>query len=340
MAAGLGTRLKPFSDLIPKPLLPVMGVECIRFCLERLVAGGVNRAVINIHHHPAQMSDALTRMSAEYASRGLEIEISDESELLLGSAGGIRKALDRLGERPFLWMNGDVLCDADVAALYRAHEILSSRPVSVSRPHLMTLYVLPRGPGAGKYREMVFESESSMEMGEYRRLKAIGDLVRGRPFFASAAVLDPRAVVRLKPGAPADMLEEVMRPLVASGQVGVWAPSGGNRAFWQDVGSPELWLEAHVQLISRLETGGICREWRQMIESRAQRLAPGIWIGKQSSIPRPDAAEWAGPVYWSGPRQIAPQKLGPRAVVYGSDGKHELGSRQEGFITLGGVARP
>jgi MurNAc alpha-1-phosphate uridylyltransferase len=103
LAAGLGTRMRPYNGAIPKPLVAVGGKPLIDYVLDRLAAAGVERAVVNVHH----LADALER---HLASRDKpQIVISDERGTLLGTGGGIAKALPQLGAAPFFLVNSDTL---------------------------------------------------------------------------------------------------------------------------------------------------------------------------------------------------------------------------------------
>lgn len=106
MAAGYGTRLRPLTDTVPKPLVKVLGVPMIDVVLDRLVAAGVERAVINLHHLGQMIRDHLKNR------KDIEIVYSEEPEIL-ETGGGIVKALPLLGPDPFfavnakiIWLNG------------------------------------------------------------------------------------------------------------------------------------------------------------------------------------------------------------------------------------------
>lgn len=108
LAAGLGTRMRPITDTIPKPLVEVSGRTLLDRGLDTLERAGVRRAVVNVHH----LAD---RIVAHVAARpSPAITISDETDRLLDSAGGIVKALPMLGTEPFLVLNADTFwIDAD-----------------------------------------------------------------------------------------------------------------------------------------------------------------------------------------------------------------------------------
>jgi MurNAc alpha-1-phosphate uridylyltransferase len=103
LAAGLGTRMRPFNGHVPKPLVTVGGKVLIDHVLDRLADAGVRRAVINVHHLADQIE-------AHLAHRRMpEIVISDERGGLLGTGGGVVNALPALGDAPFFHINSDTI---------------------------------------------------------------------------------------------------------------------------------------------------------------------------------------------------------------------------------------
>lgn len=103
LAAGLGTRMRPYNGHIPKPLVAVGGKCLIDYGLDRLADAGVERAVVNVHH----LAEVIERHVA--ARQKPRIVISDERGELLGTGGGIAKALPLLGDAPFFLVNSDTL---------------------------------------------------------------------------------------------------------------------------------------------------------------------------------------------------------------------------------------
>ncbi|MCQ8184710.1 nucleotidyltransferase family protein [Parvularcula maris] len=95
LAAGLGTRIRSLDPETPKPLIKVAGKPLIDYAFETLAAGGVNRAVVNVHHRADQLEAHLGAVSE------VEVVVSDEREQLLETGGGILKALPHLGEAFF-----------------------------------------------------------------------------------------------------------------------------------------------------------------------------------------------------------------------------------------------
>ena len=103
LAAGLGTRMRSHSEKLPKPLVKVSGKALIDYALDRLAEAGVEQAVVNLHY----MADALESHLAK--RKEPRIVLSDERKELLGTGGGVVKALPHLGDAPFFYMNSDTL---------------------------------------------------------------------------------------------------------------------------------------------------------------------------------------------------------------------------------------
>ena len=117
-AAGLGTRLKPLTDHMPKALVPVSGTPMLEHVILKLKKAGFNEIVINVHHFANLIIDFLK----EKDNFGITIHISDESDCLLDTGGGIKKAAPFFtDEEPFLVHNVDILSNVDLKAFYDFH---------------------------------------------------------------------------------------------------------------------------------------------------------------------------------------------------------------------------
>ena len=118
-AAGLGTRLKPFTESHPKALLPLAGKTLLQWQIERLKTAGITDIVVNIHHFGQQIIDYL----AANNGFGCTVQISDERDALLETGGGLLKAAALLGNNePVLVCNVDILSNIAVRDLIAAHE--------------------------------------------------------------------------------------------------------------------------------------------------------------------------------------------------------------------------
>lgn len=129
-AAGLGTRLKPLTDTLPKALVPLAGKTLLQWQIERLKAAGITDIVVNVHHFP----DMIINYLRENDNFGCRIAVSDERDMLLETGGGLRKAKELLtsspnplplqGEpegAPILICNVDILSNIDIPTLLRAY---------------------------------------------------------------------------------------------------------------------------------------------------------------------------------------------------------------------------
>ena len=125
-AAGLGTRLKPLTDTMPKALVPLAGKSLLQWQVEKLREAGISDIIVNVHHFPDMIIDAI-RANQGW---GCNIMISDERDQLLDTGGGLRKATGLLvengkretGNEPVLACNVDILSNIDIKALIAAYE--------------------------------------------------------------------------------------------------------------------------------------------------------------------------------------------------------------------------
>lgn len=128
LCAGLGTRLRPLTDWLAKPMVPIGDRPAVAHVASRLVAAGFERLVVNVHHRPDDLRTWAKTVPAA---------ISEEPELL-GTAGGVHRAASLLGSGDVLVWNGDILADLDPNELACAHRAVGA-----------TLAVVPRGAGEG-----------------------------------------------------------------------------------------------------------------------------------------------------------------------------------------------
>lgn len=118
-AAGLGTRLKPLTDTMPKALVPLGGKPLLQWQVEKLREAGIRDIVVNVHHFPDQIIDAIRA----HEGWGCRIQVSDERDCLLETGGGLRKAKALLGtDEPVLTCNVDILSNIDLKALLAAYD--------------------------------------------------------------------------------------------------------------------------------------------------------------------------------------------------------------------------
>lgn len=118
LAAGLGTRLGAISKTTPKVLLDINGRTVLEIIVQKLLLHGFNDIVINVHHLAEQVIEAARELESK---EDVNITISDESDELLETGGGLYKARDFFGNEPFMVYNGDILTDLDLKKMYDYH---------------------------------------------------------------------------------------------------------------------------------------------------------------------------------------------------------------------------
>ena len=116
LAAGFGARLRPLTDLMPKPLMPVANRPLIHYTLTLLSNYGVREVIVNVHHHAAMIEQTLGA-----AQCGVRLQYSRE-EVILGTGGGVVRARPFFNEETFFLFNGDMLTGVDLAALLQFHK--------------------------------------------------------------------------------------------------------------------------------------------------------------------------------------------------------------------------
>jgi len=151
--AGLGTRLKPYTDDKPKALVSLAGKTLLEHVVEKLKQNGFTDIIINVHH----FADKVERFLAERDYLGVDITISDERDLLLDTGGGLKKAAPFFNDgKPFLIHNVDIISDIDLAALYQYH--LERNPIA-------TLAV------SNRMSSRYFLFDKSMELAGWKNVK-------------------------------------------------------------------------------------------------------------------------------------------------------------------------
>jgi mannose-1-phosphate guanylyltransferase len=116
LAAGLGTRLRPITYEVPKPLVPVLGTPVMEHITRLLARHGFDDVICNLHYFP----DQIERRFGDGSAWGVRLSYSHEQELL-GTAGGVSNVREHFGDETFLIISGDALTDIDLTALWEAH---------------------------------------------------------------------------------------------------------------------------------------------------------------------------------------------------------------------------
>jgi NDP-sugar pyrophosphorylase family protein len=230
LAAGLGTRLRPLTDVCAKPALPVAGQPLIRRIVRWLSAHDVNDLVVNLHYLP----HTITAVLGDGSDLSVRVRYSWEQPQILGSAGGPRRALDIIGGDPFIIVNGDTLTDLNLRALVDAHR---------GRDALVTLALVPnRQPE--KYGGAIMNDD-----GTVTGFAARGAAARGSFHFIGVQMVHAEAFRRLPPGQPAQSIGGLYDGLIAA-RPGTIRGFVSDAAFW-DIGTPEDYANTSAEFGKR-----------------------------------------------------------------------------------------
>jgi mannose-1-phosphate guanylyltransferase len=253
LTAGLGTRLRPLTDVRAKPAMPVAGAPMIRRIIAWLAASGVTTLVLNLHHLP----QTLTAVVGDGSDLSAGVRYSWEPDVL-GSAGGPRRALPIVGAETFFVINGDTLTDVDLRVVAEAHD---------SSGALVTLALVPN-------REP--HRYGGVSLDAARRVTAFprrGPAAEGSYHFIGVQVVNAEAFRALPDGQPLSSIGGVYDDLIAARPDAVCGQVS-NAAFW-DVGTTsDYWQTSWA--FAAAESGGEMRAGRNARIDASARVAHSI----------------------------------------------------------------
>jgi NDP-sugar pyrophosphorylase family protein len=243
LAAGAGTRLRPWTDRLPKALIPVHGRPLLQRVMERLVAAGATHLVINTHHH----ADQITAFLRHHTPPGVEIALSPEPDGPYGTGGGLLAAADLVHRTgPFLLHNVDVLSRIPLGSVLAAH-----RAARDGDPERVVASVAVQARGA--QRALLFDATgllgwenrgSDGAVREARRVREpVGELVRWS--FTGIHVLEP-VVFDLAERTGSFSIIDWYLDLARRNHV--VQPVDVSAHEWIDVGTPERLAQAEMTL--------------------------------------------------------------------------------------------
>ena len=292
LAAGLGTRLAPLTDILPKPLVPVFHKPLLTFAVDSLLAAGVGTLALNTHHLPETFSGAFGDKPA-YRDRSLRIF---HEPLLLDTGGGIRNARSALGDSTFFLYNGDILADLPLAGLLARHRASGALATLLLRPS--------SGGGVANVR---FDDHS----GRILDLRGALGVEEGvLTVYSGVALFESSIFDWIPEEGPYSIIDALIAAMRAGERVGGMVASDG---LWIDLGTPEAYLAAH-----RLLADPVMRpvyvadpEWPTPVHPEARvasdamlegvvSIGPGAIVGSGAAIK--DSVIWPGAVIAPGAR--------------------------------------
>jgi mannose-1-phosphate guanylyltransferase len=284
LTAGLGTRLRPLTDVRAKPAMPVNGEPLVRRILAWLASHGVDDLVLNLHHRP----ETLTAVVGDGRDLAVRARYSWEQPRILGSAGGPRLALPLLAAERFFIINGDTLTDVNLPLLEAAHAESGAQ---------VTLALVPN-------RE--FLRYGGVQLDENQRIVGFtprGPSSEGSYHYVGSQIADAGVFTSLTPGEPASSIGGVYDALIASraGAVGGFVCDA---EFW-DVGTTADYWRTSQAFIGRSAADGPTRGRGTRIDDTARVTRSILWddvdVGRDAVVDEcivtdgvviPDGAEY------------------------------------------------
>lgn len=279
LAAGLGTRMRPLSDLCAKPALPVLGRPLIAWLLAWLHQHGVDEVLVNLHHRPESLRGAV----AGFLPPGMRVVYSEESELL-GTGGGIRRAARFLSESdPAVVLAGDMLLDTDLAALVERHRARGAR----------CSLLLRRDARAESFGSIGLDARDRLRR-IARRFDLGGETQAG--VFVGLRLVSPSLFASLPDRDSFEDLSDWLAPLAAAGAddiVGSLLEPAD--CVWEPVGTPCEYLAAnlHTPRVSYFDSTTCVAPGTQVLGDPADLiLGAGAQLGAGVRLQR--SVVWAG----------------------------------------------
>jgi mannose-1-phosphate guanylyltransferase len=267
LGAGLGTRLLPLTNVLPKPLLPIFGKPLITFALDHLRRIGIEKFWINTHHLPEKFSSMLP--ANEY--HGADLELVFEQNLL-ETGGGMKNLEQRIGDEAFIVYSGDILTDLPVDRLVDEH---------FSRQHDVTLAL--RSTGLSNSISWRRESGRVTDF-----LGALGSGKRGEYDFAGISIWNSSVFARIPKATKISFVPIIVEWLKSGGRVGGLALEE-NR--WFNISSRAEYLRVHrIIAYERWLPDYICDAfWPVQVERSAKissksRIDGGSYVGARCSV--------------------------------------------------------
>lgn len=258
MAGGKGVRLKPLTNDLPKPMVPVGPRRCIDFVIRSLTKGGIDEVIVTTGY----LSERVIRGIADGASHGVNVVYSFEDEPL-GTAGGVKHVGPFLGKEPFVVASGDVLADVNIRALVLRHE-------ENRKNGAVATIALTRVADPTQYGIVGLGKEGRIERFKEkpRPAQVFSDLVN-----AGIYVVEPEVLDEIPARQPFDFSKDLWPDLLERG-----SPIFGEliEGFWMDVGRPEDLIQANLIVIKREGRKFAGQTHATVIEGKRVRLGEGV----------------------------------------------------------------
>ncbi len=234
LAAGLGTRLRPLTNSLPKPLLPLGPHPLLVWNLLLLRQYGLTEVMINLHYRGNQIQDAI----GDGQQWGLKVSYSVES-VLLGTGGALKQVEPFFEDKPFLVINGDTIFDLDLCALMTHHR----------QANAIATMVLRDDPNVEQWGVLETDAQGHvLTINGKGRPPSSGEKTLSRRMFAGIHVIDPFLLRHIPPGVPSSIIDAYVLWLERGATVSSFPLTG----YWSDVGTPERYAQVQQDFDSGL----------------------------------------------------------------------------------------
>jgi NDP-sugar pyrophosphorylase family protein len=226
LAAGLGTRLQPYTHIIPKPLFPVAGKPLLGIAIDNLIAADCEALVINTHHLPERIENFI-------GQRSDDIEIQTRYEpTILGTGGAIQNVADFWDHGPFMVVNADIFSTIDLQQLYAYHRA-HDHPVTLAlydEPGINTVAVNSDG--------FIIDFDDAAESALPPNASKLT--------FTGIQVLDPEILDYIPDATFSSSIDAFKAMMAAGKKISAYAPQ---KVFWNDIGTPERYRQTNIKLM-------------------------------------------------------------------------------------------
>lgn len=229
LAAGLGTRLQPLTQMIPKPLLPLMFRPSLGCLIEQLREHGIRDIAINMHHHAAQLRDWL----GDGERWGVRLHLSEEPAIL-GTAGGIKQVESFIADSPCLVINADIITTLNFRTLWAWH-----------RQHQALVTMVLRPDTAARQYGAVIVDRQSQVLQINGRPPSPSPLPGQETIFTGIQIISPQVLEGIPQGVFSSTTADIYPSLVEQGGVYGYVDTG----YWIDIGIPARYLQAHWDIL-------------------------------------------------------------------------------------------
>ncbi|OGL42735.1 MAG: hypothetical protein A2161_15280 [Candidatus Schekmanbacteria bacterium RBG_13_48_7] len=230
LAAGLGTRMKPFTDRYPKPILPILNIPVIYYVISILHKAGISEIMINLHHLPDTIKsciNSLDKMDAEF-------NFSYE-ENILGTGGGLWSVQKFFSDETFVLINSDIVIDIDLNMVIETHKHADA----------LATMVLRKDPRARQYGSIGLNRENKV-----RRIldcNPENSNPETETMFTGVHILEPSVFSQFPQQVSTfDIIRQVYIPMLKQDE---HIQGYIHEGFWADIGTPQRYLETNIKLL-------------------------------------------------------------------------------------------